>query len=32
VIEQALEVQASEAEERPEPYKLSPVDHQSSLL
>ncbi len=32
VIEQALEVKAGEAEERPEPQALMPVDHQPSLL
>ena len=32
VIEQALEVKAGEAEERPEPQALMPVDHQGSLL
>ena len=32
VIEQALEVKAGEAEERPEPQALMPVDHQASLL
>lgn len=32
VIEQALEVQAGEAEERGEPPRLAPVDHQDSLL
>ena len=32
VIEQALEVKAGEAEERPEPQALMPVDHQTSLL
>lgn len=32
VIEQALEVKASEAEERPDTAKLEPLDHQSSLL
>ncbi len=32
VIEQALEVKAGEAEERPEPQALPPVDHQGSLL
>jgi hypothetical protein len=32
VIEQALEVKAGEAEERPEPQALPPVDHQPSLL
>jgi hypothetical protein len=32
VIEQALEVKASEAEERTEAPQLHPVDHQASLL
>ena len=32
VIEQALEVKASEAEERTEAPQLNPVDHQASLL
>ena len=32
VIEQALEVKASEAEERPPTPQLEPVDHQASLL
>lgn len=32
VIEQALEVKASEAEERPDTAKLEPLDHQNSLL
>jgi hypothetical protein len=32
VIEQALEVKPSEAEERPETARLEPVEHQSSLL
>ena len=32
VIEQALEVKASEAEERQEPQALPPLDHQASLL
>ena len=32
VIEQALEVKASEAEERPEAARLEPVEHQGTLL
>jgi hypothetical protein len=32
VIEQALEVQAGEAEERSEPPRLEPADHQGTLL
>ena len=32
VIEQALDVKAGEAEERPEPQALPPVEHQPSLL
>jgi len=32
VIEQALEVKAGEAEERPPAPRLNPVDHQTSLL
>jgi hypothetical protein len=32
VIEQALEVKASEAEERPETARLEPVEHQGTLL
>jgi hypothetical protein len=32
VIEQALEVQAGEAEERSEPARLEPADHQGTLL
>ncbi len=32
VIEQALEVKASEAEERPDAARLEPLEHQSSLL
>ncbi len=32
VIEQALEVKAGEAEERAEPAKLEPIEHQGSLL
>ena len=32
VIEQALEVSASEAEERPEMARLEPVEHQGSLM
>lgn len=32
LIDQALEVKASEAEERSEPAQLEPVEHQGSLL